>query len=88
MIMLAWLGAVQDSSQMRSELLAAVEQNKLEKARRVLKTGVDANAVCDDKGRFPLHVAAFFGFTKMVSNSFLWLEHFASFSNNRIVCNK
>lgn len=61
-----FVGAVQDTSQLRAELLAAVEQNKLEKARRILKAGVDANAVCDDKGRFPLHVAAFFGFTKMV----------------------
>lgn len=57
---------MQDTSQLRSELLAAVEQNKVEKARRILKAGVDANAVCDDKGRFPLHVAAFYGFTNMV----------------------
>jgi len=60
-------GAISESSALRSELIIAVEQNKTEKVRRILGAGVDANAVCDDKGRWPLHIAAFFGYVEIVS---------------------
>ncbi len=55
-----------DSGILRSELLAAVEQNKVDKVRRILVSGIDANAVCDDKGRWPIHVAALLGHAAVV----------------------
>ncbi|OXA45452.1 Transient receptor potential channel pyrexia [Folsomia candida] len=65
-------GSVVDTPALRSELLVAVEQNKVEKVRRILKAGVDTNAICDDKGRWPLHIATLLGFTEV---SKLLLEH-------------
>ncbi|CAG7817069.1 unnamed protein product [Allacma fusca] len=54
-------GTIVDNSILRSDLITAVEQNKVDKVRRILVSGVDPNAVCDTSGRWPLHIAALLG---------------------------
>ena len=73
MISKCFIGPMADSSILRSDLLAAVEQNKVDKVRRILSSGIDANSVCDDKGRWPLHVAALLGHAAIVRITTIFL---------------
>lgn len=46
-----------DPTILRTELLSAVEKNKVDRVRTVLNSGIDPNSVCDEKGRWPIHIA-------------------------------
>jgi len=47
-------GSTVDPNTLRSELIVAIENNRLDKVRRILSQGVDPNSVCDEKGRWPV----------------------------------